>query len=365
MAIKTAHADTKVEELCQRLRALALEKGPGAQLPTVRVLCEELATTRVTLREALMLLEAEHVIYTKQRQGIFVSPRIYHKSIHILVSSQSFAAPASPFWSMLWVQLEQEALQRSTFKDEICTFHLVKQTDDPEYSVPASVEAMLQSERADGVLAVGIQTGRAGLLNRGSIPCVTFAGGGEWTISLDSDEFGRLATETLIHQNCKKMGWWAYNVASHPLEKMDDVHMFRQLLQEHKKTLYPELIRVPHTPPSQTALSLQEQGYLLAREVFEGPVSTQPDGLVISNDMMTDGALVAFEELGIRPGRDIKLVTHANAGSPILFGRTKNMTVIEYDPALLAQAMFSMLDILMAGQQPVESNINIRPRLRQ
>jgi DNA-binding LacI/PurR family transcriptional regulator len=364
MVIKTTQADTKVEELYQRLRALALEKGPGAQLPTVRVLCESLATTRVTLREALTLLEAEHIIYTKNRQGIFVSPRIYHKSIHILFSSHSFAAPASPFWSMLWVQLEQEAMQRATFKDEICTFHLVKTTDDLHYSLPESIESMLQAERVDGALAIGIQSEGKGMLNGGDFPCVTFAGGGAWTVYLDFADFGRVATEALIRQDCKRMGWWAYNVASHPLEKMGDVQIFRQLLQEYRKPLYPELIRIPHVPPSQTSLSLQEQGYLLAREVFEGPISARPDGLVISNDMMTDGALVAFDELGICIGRDIQVVTHANAGSPILFGRTKHMTVIEYDPALLAQAMFSMLDTLMAGQQPEEQNVRIRPRLR-
>jgi DNA-binding LacI/PurR family transcriptional regulator len=365
MAIKTAQADTKVEDLYQRLRSLALEKGPGAQLPTVRVLCESLATTRVTLREALTLLEAEQIIYTKNRQGIFVSPRIYHKSIHILFSSQSFAAPASPFWSMLWVQLEQEAQLRTTFKNEIYIFHLVKPTDDPEYSIPASIETQLQTERTDGVLSVGIQSSGKGILNGGKLPCVTFAGEGAWTVYFDFAEFGRLATEALIRHDCKRMGWWAYNVPSHPLEKMGDVQAFRQLLQDYKKPLYPDLIRIPHLPPSQTSLSLQEQGYLLAREVFEGPVSARPDGLVISDDMLTDGALVAFEELGIRVGHDIQVVTHANAGSPILFGRTKHMTVIEYDPALLAQAMFSLLDMLMAGKQPEEQSIKIRPRLRQ
>jgi hypothetical protein len=54
---------------------------------------------------------------------------------------------------------------------------------------------------------------------------------------------------------------------------MEDVQMFRQLLQKYKHPLYPELIRIPHLLPSQTMLSLQEQGYLLAREVFEGPAS--------------------------------------------------------------------------------------------
>src|SRR5258708_4794035 len=107
MASKTGQADTKVEEIYKYLRSMALEKGPGAQLPTVRVLCESLKTTRVTLREALTLLEAEQIIYTKDRQGIFVSPTIHHKSIHVIFSSNGFASPVSPVWSMLWMQIEQ------------------------------------------------------------------------------------------------------------------------------------------------------------------------------------------------------------------------------------------------------------------
>ncbi len=176
MARKTRQADTKVEELYQRLRAMALEKGPGAQLPTVRALCELLGTTRVTLREALTLLEAEQFIYTRDRQGIFVSPTIYHKAIHVIFSSNGFASPVSPVWGMLWMQLEQEAQARAALKNEICTFHLVKPTADPVYSIPPAIEAMLQTERVDGVLAIGFQSTGQGILHTAGFPCITFAG---------------------------------------------------------------------------------------------------------------------------------------------------------------------------------------------
>lgn len=357
--------DTKVKELYKNLRSMALELGPDAQLPTVRALCSHLGTTIVTLREALTLLEAEHIIYTKSRQGIFVSPRIHHKSIHVLFTSHIFAAPASPFWSILWVQMEQEALVRSTFKHETCTFHLAKPTDDPLYSIPETIETILQTERVDGVLSVGFQSRGKGAMNTGNIPCVTFAGQGDCTVGFDPFEVARLTTEALIRQDCHKIGWWAMHSPFYALEQMEDVQIFRQLLQKHKRPLYPELIRTPHLLPSQTMLSLQEQGYLLAREVFEGPASSWPDGLIIGNDMMTDGALVAFDELGIRIGHDLHVVTHANVGSPMLFGRTKHMTVIDHDPALIAQAMFATLDTLMAGQQLKEAHIRIHPRLRQ
>lgn len=357
-------ASTKVKEIYTYLRTMALEMEPNAQLPTFRALCARLGTTIVTLREALALLEAEHIIYTRNRQGIFVSPRIHQKSIHILFSSYGIAAPASPFWSILWMHLEQEAQLRATFKHEACTFHLVRPTDDPLYSVPATIETILQTERVDGVLSVGFQSVGKGALSVGNIPCVTFAGEGAYTVGFDPSEVARLAIEALIRQQCRRIGWWAMHFPFYTLEQMEDVQIFRQLLQKYKKPLYPELIRVPHLPPSKTMLSLQEQGYLLAREVFEGPASSRPDGLIIGNDMMTDGSLIAFDELGIRVGHDLHVVTHANIGSPILFGRTKHMAVIEHDPALIAQAMFSTLDTLMAGQQLEEPHIRIPPRLR-
>jgi DNA-binding LacI/PurR family transcriptional regulator len=364
MTSKAGQADTKVKELYKHLRTLALEMGPGAQLPTVRALCERLGTTRVTLREALSLLEAEHIIYTKDRQGIFVSPRIHQKAIHILFTSYGFAAPASPFWSMLWMHMEQEAQIRTTFKNEACTFHLAKPTNDPLYSIPETIETLLQTERVDGVLSVGFHSVGKGAISAGTIPCVTFAGEGVCTVGFNPYDFARLATEALIHQQCQRIGWWAFNIPFYALEQMEDVQIFRQLLQDYKKPLYPELIRIPHLLPNQTMLSLQEQGYLLAREVFEGPASARPDGVIIGNDMLTDGALVAFDELGIRVGCDLHVATHANVGSPILFGRTKHMTVVEHDPALVAQAMFSALDTLMAGQQPEEPHIRNHSRLR-
>lgn len=47
---------------------------PGAKLPAERKLAEAFNTTRITLREALLLLEAEGVIYREERRGWFVAP---------------------------------------------------------------------------------------------------------------------------------------------------------------------------------------------------------------------------------------------------------------------------------------------------
>jgi DNA-binding GntR family transcriptional regulator len=50
---------------------------PGQKLPSERQLAESFATTRVTLREALSLLEADGLIYREDRRGWFISyPRL-------------------------------------------------------------------------------------------------------------------------------------------------------------------------------------------------------------------------------------------------------------------------------------------------
>ncbi|GCE16885.1 substrate-binding domain-containing protein [Dictyobacter kobayashii] len=174
-----------------------------------------------------------------------------------------------------------------------------------------------------------------------------------------------MATLALVQQNCKRIGIWAPTMQYPYLEDNNPVLAMRQVLAERKIPYYPEFTRQSYIPPSQRPLTLQEQGYLLAKEVFGEFNPVKPDGIFISNDMMTDGALVALEELGVSIGKDIHIVTHANAGSPILFGRTKNMTVFEFDPAYIVQAMFSLLDKLMLDPALSDTTISLRPQLRQ
>ncbi len=51
---------------------------PRQKLPSERKLADSFATTRVTLREALSLMEAEGSIYREDRRGWFISPPALH-----------------------------------------------------------------------------------------------------------------------------------------------------------------------------------------------------------------------------------------------------------------------------------------------
>lgn len=47
---------------------------PGCKLPSERALQEQFSSTRITVREALLRLEAEGLIYSQKRRGWFVTP---------------------------------------------------------------------------------------------------------------------------------------------------------------------------------------------------------------------------------------------------------------------------------------------------
>ncbi|HKS13869.1 MAG TPA: UTRA domain-containing protein [Pseudomonas sp.] len=66
-----------VTAICQALQE-QIEHGllaPGGKLPAERVLSEVFATTRITLREALVQLEAQGLVYREERRGWFVAGR--------------------------------------------------------------------------------------------------------------------------------------------------------------------------------------------------------------------------------------------------------------------------------------------------
>ncbi|WP_218032170.1 substrate-binding domain-containing protein [Dictyobacter kobayashii] len=362
MELKRAlREDTKTEELSKKLRQLAYEKGPGAKLPTVRSLCDMLGTTRVTVGEVLDLLEAENILYRKDRQGIFVSPKIHSKHLCILFDSSNLNGPTiSPFWSLLWVRLEQEAQHRAALRDETYAIHVVSSLQNAQSSVEDSILKLIQRGEAHGILAIGLNTLARPWIEQLPVPYVTFAGPGRWIVQLDGSDVGQKAAHVLVKQGCKQIGFWTYNT---PLESSNEFNGFRQALAEHNATFYPELVQQPHLI-SPAVPSLQEQGYLLALNAY-GPLNRmKPDGIFIADDMMTDGALIAFEELGVKVGSDVHIVTHGNVGSPVLYGRARNMTIFDYDANDIVHAMYYLLDTLLIGQEPSEEVIWIKSSQR-
>ena len=185
-------------------------------------------------------------------------------------------------------------------------------------------------------------------------------------VKYDEQVSGRLAAETLRRQNCQHIAYWS----AFP-QDIDDsfcqAHFFAQALLEQGFEVERSLFRsIPElSSPMLRPLTFQERGYLLTKEVYGSSYTKKPDGLYISDDLVTDGALVAFEELGMRIGEDVHLVSLSNTDSPILFGRSKHITLLEQNAEDLVRSMFSLLESLMNGERPREDSIYIQPHVRE
>ena len=78
-----------------------------------------------------------------------------------------------------------------------------------------------------------------------------------------------------------------------------------------------------------------------------------PNGIVSTDDMLTQGLLMALGRHGLRAGEDVRIATQANQGSPALLGWEDRITRLEFAPIEIVATMFAALEALMDGETPV------------
>lgn len=352
-------SDSKIEQLCFRLRELALERGPDSRLPTVDELCVLLGTSRVTLTEVLKQLESQQVIYRQHSKGIFVSPHIHRQNIGIILNSTFFTVNgASPFWGMLWGRFAGEARKREAMRDLSHSFYGAFQGDE-QIVLPEECRQLVLAGRLQGVLAIGLAITEIEWILKQKVPCVVFAGAGPWAVELDHIQFVRMAMRVIVQQHCHAVEFWLHDY--YETSEQDDFVDLLADIEANQALIFDSVrLRV-----GRKGTTVQEQGYQVAMSVFGQPQEVYPDGIIILNDMMMEGVLAAFQVLGIRTGQDVKIVTHANADAMPFFTSIPGVTVIEFDSSDIVQTMFTMLDTLMAGQTPAVSPVRIPPRFRK
>ena len=369
---------TKLRETCGQIADLAHTLGPDAKLPTVVQLRDKFGVSVATLNSALTELEAQRVIRRKHGVGIYVSRQIRQRSVCLLCDPSFFrASGASPFWNLLVDQVRR----RAEAEQEAFSFHFT--ADDPSVILNnEATSAPLQNGlvndivngRIDGILSVGVLKPTMAWLSRQHVPLVAFAGPGPYTVGINTEEVIRVGVSALAAKGCRRIAYWSpvapYRVSETPLpSSTDQTRFFEEYMTAAGLVPDPALIHrnaALVTPGKYHTLSHQEQGFNMVTEIF-GPDSDperRPDGIISTDDMLTQGALTAFQRLGISIGKEIQIATHANVGSPVLLGWEDALTLIEVDPGEIVNQMFSKLEQLMGGISPVQTAERVLPRLR-
>jgi DNA-binding LacI/PurR family transcriptional regulator len=351
------------------IRALALKKGPGFKLPTTRELSVEYDTNRITLDNALRQLEENQVIYRRQGSGIFVSQKIHRKTIVVLLNSLYFTPNASPFWGMLWALLAKAATDRAGIKDEDFQFHMLPPQAPEGSPLPERIMSDIEAGKVDGILGIGMIDSVSEWLESQDVPMVSYAGPGKWMVYTSSEDICRIGVNALADDGRRAIGLWTPVNPDDPRQALP-LDSFLPALVERGLAFNPCFVvgcggESAATAALQLVHSYQEQGYYTALRLFGDPAAPKPDGLVINDDMMADGAIAALEKIGIRVGEDVKIASHTILGSPTLFSQREKIARIEYDTADILSAMLGILDDAMSGREPDQAAVRIVPTLRR
>lgn len=352
---------TKLDELCDQLTVMAQRSGAGAKLPTSRALSHSFGVSRTTLHIALERLESQSIISCKQGSGIFVADDLraltLPRSIALVCDSTFFrGASHSPFWDLL----VEESERRAGLKNEAFSLHFSTSSGKSGAGLQAGLLREIGEGRVQGVLGVGTSQAVMEQLGEG-VPFVTFAAPARWRVNLDYRPLIGMGVTELGRQGCRRLGLWLPGFLAGFSDPI--IEVFQAALTARQLEFHPVLVQIGPNDENERQ-TLQGQGYEIARTAFEQPQGTRPDGLIVANDMMTHAALVTMQKLGVRAGQDVKIATHANRGSTVLASHENELTLLEFDPAAVVEAMFEMLESLMDGQTPPTSSVGIAPQLK-
>lgn len=358
--LKPIQAKRKAPAVAAAIRSMLAKASPGQKLPTIKGLCRSLNVAIGTLDSALYDLERQGVILRENGSGIYVSPWIHCKSIGLVFGFDIFKFGQSPFYSMLL----EYCRRRAASHHEQFSFYL----DVPAASwiageVPVHrqlVEALEQKKLHGILLPNRWSLEQARWLQSQGVAVVSMSADIHEVncVGLDYAELVRLGVRSLATQGCRRIGLIRALPAESDGSEAPDIRAYRETLTKMGRPWRGEWICQMEDSGK---LPREEQGDKALIKLLNTPLP-RLDGLVIEDDMMTHGALAAAKKMGLQVGAEIKIATHANKGSPVLCEHEDVLTLLEVDPGEVAEAMFEMLERLMARSNRVEKAILIRPK---
>jgi len=360
--VPRARSAPKSRAAVDGLRRLAVRLGPGAKLPTVAQLRREFSVSTSTLDGALGQLENEGILRCVRGSGVYVADG-FKRAVVLICAPGFLAAGHSPFWDLL----AEAAQSRARAAGQEWGFHFAQPHGEAGLGLHPGLVEDLECGRIQGVLAVGLDPEVPEWLEQRGVSCVSFAGTGRYAVGLNYETILAAGMETLIARGCRRIRVWqpkglyqsgeySQRAAASARKACKSVLSAHGLAGDFREW---ELTGVSGT----TSLSHREQGQILAKRWF-GPAAngrTVPDGLLLSDDMMAWGVLETLLDLGIVPGRDLQVASHANRGSPVLAGFADRVIRVEVDPAEIVETVFRLLEDLMAGSEPAEQLTRIGP----
>ncbi len=348
----------QVDKARQALLRLARDRGAGIKLPTVLEMLSDFEVTRTQLEQALTELERAGFLIRRRGSGIYGTERVAQKTIGVVFGGDIFSPNFSPFWGLL-LQAVQEQAGECGFTPRA---YLDIAGDSRGLGGHEQLLEDLEARCLDGILLMAphYMHDHAGQLRQYGVPVVSTAdvagtgrSGQDWAAA-----FLRLAAAELAVAGCSRVGLLGPPDRRAALENemhaagIPYVHVADWSYETWSWIL-------PNAYTREICAHALTKGMIAARSA-----TPLPDALVSFEDTMTRGAITALHQAGLQPGRDIRIISLGNAGSPLLEPYADSITMIEIDPAEFVAVMLERLDSLVSGRQAPEPPAAIVPRLR-
>lgn len=338
--------------------------GAGAKMPTVIALRDELGVSMATLDAALRELETQQVITRKHGVGIFVSPQLHQKSVSLVCDSSVFmSAGHSPVWDILL----GAARERARLGGERFELHLAASRDELGAPLQRGLARDIAEKYVDGVIGIGLTEDAVRWIEGQSVPFVSLFGPAfsprSAAVNIHTERFLELGAQQLAAQGCHRVALWPLQTHEDGLGRIARIERdedWARLCQGYGLQSGPASYGSPEK-------SQGEQGFELASACFSQPRAQWPDGVLIGDDVLAHGALMAMRQMNVRVGADVRVVSHANKGSAVLMGHDEPMTLLEMDPNELIETAFRLLEALLRGETIASAGafVFVEPHVRE
>jgi DNA-binding LacI/PurR family transcriptional regulator len=310
---------------------------PGEQLPTHVELLEELGVSRSTLQSALGILKEEGFVRTRRRSGSFVAehpPHLYRYALAFPNSRQRSMRNA------FHRRLAEVAtrLDRSGTR-QIRTFYEINpHGDSPHYR---RLSHGADHHRIAGVVLVmePDEVRRTPLVEEAEVPVVVIGKPTEVPnvlfVALDTDHYLEKALTYLAERGRRRIALLTHAGLA------DEVENFEQCVEERGMTTHRWWMQI-------TGLDAASYVANTAHLLMKCDEPARPDGLLIRDDNLVDSAIVGLSAAGMRIGRDLDVVAHANF--PVQNESLAPVQRIGYDARQIIRRALELIEDANAGK---------------
>lgn len=346
-------AKTKTQALRERLIEMSRSLGPGSRFPTVNEMISSFKVSVSTLDRILAELERDGIIERKRGRGIYVSNKSTKELIGIVCDIDIISLLNTYFYGMIMSVL-QKVIEDAGYDSQI----FIDMRPD-ENGIPSHSSFLTQTERGEisGVCYIGGASPKMIEWVQKRIPSTVVFGEhthAKHCFSMDHAEICRIGAREIARLGARRPALLPYWDKGGALFKSCK-SAFTKELSEIDAKIEPVVWSCGLSVELETN---EAQGYRAVMELFKSKDAV-PDGIVSIDDMTTRGVAAGLSSLGLRPGTDVKIVTHVNKGSPALDLYRPHLSLIEIDIDRIASKMlFTLMRVINGDNSPSHELLN-------